>query len=78
MYRRIRTVLSWLLVTDVVICDPGIGALRVADRLVLVHRVGVAGDDVPGVYQAWHVAEAAEGDVNEGISGAEADFDPDC
>ena len=81
MWRCIRTILSWpllLVVTDVVVCDLAIGALRVADRLIFVRRVGVAGNDVPGVDQAGDVAEAAEGDIDKGIRGAEADFDPYC
>ena len=44
---------------------------------VLVVGLGVLEDDVPGVYEAWEVTEAAEGDVDDGVSGADADFDPD-
>jgi hypothetical protein len=65
-------------VSDVVICDSTVGALGVADGLVFTHWVRVAGDDVPGVDEAGDVAEAAEGDIDEGVCGAEADFDPYC
>ena len=81
MCRRIRTVLSWpllLVVANVVVCDLAIGSLRVANRLIFVHRVGVAGDDIPSMNQAGDVAKAAEGDIDEGIRGAETDFDPYC
>lgn len=36
----------------------------------------VDGDDVPGVEEAWDVAQYAEGDVDEGISAADATLDP--
>jgi len=52
-------------VADVVVCDSTVSTLRVVDRLILVHRVGVAGDDVPGVDQARDVAETAKGDVDK-------------
>jgi hypothetical protein len=64
--------------SDVVICDSAVGALGVMDGLVFVHRVRVAGDDVPGVDEAGDVAEAAEGDIDEGVGAAEAYFDPYC
>jgi hypothetical protein len=63
-------------VTDVVVCDLAVGAFRVVDRLILVHRVRVTGNDIPGVDQARDITEAAESDVDERVSGAEADFDP--
>lgn len=44
---------------------------------VLVVGLGVLEDDVPGVYETWEVTEAAEGDVDDGVCGADADFDPD-
>ena len=64
--------------SDVVICDSTVGALGVLDGLVFAHWVRVAGDDVPGVNKAGDVAEAAEGDIDEGVGGANADFDPYC
>lgn len=64
--------------SDVVICDSTVGALGVADGLVIARWVRVAGDDVPGMDKAGDVAEAAEGDIDEGVGGAEADFDPYC
>lgn len=64
--------------SDVVICDLTVGALGVADGLVIARWVRVAGNDVPGVDKAREVAEAAEGDIDEGVGGAEADFDPYC
>ena len=68
--------MSRLFVSDVVIRDSTVSALGVVDGLVFVHWVRVAGDDVPGMDEAGDVAEAAEGDIDEGVSGAEADFDP--
>jgi hypothetical protein len=68
----------WLFVADVVVCNAGVCAFRVVDRLVLIHRVRVAGDDVPGVDQARDVAKTAEGDVDERVGCAEANFDPYC
>lgn len=41
-------------------------------------RVRVLGDDVPGVQQAGDEAEGAEEDVDQGVGGAEAGFDPYC
>lgn len=49
----------------------------VRQRLVLVRRLGVFGDDVPGVQQARDVAEDAEEDVDEGVGAADAALDPD-
>ena len=40
--------------------------------------VGVFGDDVPGVQEAGEEAKTAEGEVDEGVDGAEAGFHPDC
>jgi hypothetical protein len=57
--------------------DPMVGALRVGDRLVLRYWIRVSRDNVPGVDEAWDVAETAEGDVDQGVGGAEARFDPD-
>jgi hypothetical protein len=45
--------------------------------IVLAHRVGIFGNDVPGVQQAGHPAEHAEKDVDDGVGGANAGFDPD-
>jgi len=64
---------------DIVVCDSAVATtFRVADGFVLVHRVRVAGDNVPGVDEAREVAKAAERDVDEGVGGAEACFDPYC
>ncbi len=41
-------------------------------------RVRVLGDYVPGVQHAGEVADHAEEDVDEGVEGAEAGFDPYC
>jgi hypothetical protein len=43
--------------------------------LVLV-RVGVLQDDVPGVEEAGQEAETAEGEVNEGVCATDAALDP--
>jgi len=68
-----------LLMADVVIGHaPITGAFGVTDWFVFVHRVGVAGDDIPGVDEAGEIAEAAECDVDERVGGAETAFDPYC
>ena len=46
--------------------------------LVVAGFFGVFGDYVPGVQQAGDEAEAAEGEVDEGVGAADAGFDPDC
>ena len=43
--------------------------------VVVVVRGG--GDDVPGVQEAGEEAEEAQGEVYEGVGGAEAALDPD-
>lgn len=48
------------------------------ERLVLVGRLGVLGDDVPRVKQAGDEAEHAEEDVDEGVGATDAALDPDC
>ena len=45
--------------------------------LVFVALLGVFGDYVPCVQEAGEVAEHAEGEVDEGVGGAEGAFDPD-
>lgn len=46
--------------------------------LVLVGRLGVLGDDVPGVQETRDEAQNGEEDVDEGVGAADAAFDPDC
>ena len=46
--------------------------------LVLVGRLGILRDDVPGVEKTGDVTEDAEEDVDEGVGAADAAFDPDC
>lgn len=46
--------------------------------LVFVFGLRVFRDNVPGVEEAWDETEGAEGDVDEGVGGADSDFDPDC
>ena len=53
----------------------GYGVVSVV--VVVVVGFGVEGDDVPGVEEAGDVAEGAEEDVDEGVGGADAGFDPD-
>ena len=73
------------LVVHIVVRDAAATALApVAGRygvvsVVVVVVVGfrVEGDDVPGVEEAGDVAEGAEEDVDEGVGGADAGFDPD-
>ena len=61
----------------IVVSDSSILALIVGNALVFVIvGFGVEGDDVPGMQQAGNVAEGAEKDVDEAVSGADAGFDP--
>lgn len=54
-------------------------ALPLADTLVVVIvGLGILGDDVPRVKQAWNVAQYAKEDVNYGVGGTDAALDPDC
>lgn len=64
--------------SDVVVCDATAFRVLAADGLVLRARVRVTRDDVPGVDEAGEVAETAEGDVDEGVGGAETGFYPYC
>jgi hypothetical protein len=45
---------------------------------LLVCRIGVAGDDVPGVDETREEAQAAESDVDERVGRAETALDPYC
>lgn len=60
---------------DIVVCHTP--ALRFLVDL-LVRRVGVFGDDVPGVDETGEEAQTAEGDVDERVGRAEAALDPYC
>lgn len=53
-------------------------ALVWGKSLVLERRLGVLGDDVPGVDQAGNVAKDTEEDVNDRVGAADAALDPDC
>ena len=55
---------------------PVAGGHGVVSVVVVVVGFGVEGDDVPGVEEAGYVAEGAEEDVDEGVGGADAGFDP--
>ena len=65
---------------DIVVGDALVGrAVFVRDGLVaVVLALRVVGDDVPGMQEAGEVAQDAEGDVDEGVGGAEPGLDPDC
>lgn len=66
------------LVVHIVVSDPSVLTLVIGYGLVfIVVGFGVEGDDVPGVDQAGDVAEGAQEDVDEAVSGADAGFDPD-
>lgn len=57
----------------------GVAALGVlVDSLVLVGRLGVLGDDVPGVEEAGDVAQNAQQNVDERVGTADSALDPDC
>lgn len=66
------------LVVHIVACDSPVLALVVGYGLVFMF-VGfrIEGDDIPGVKEAWNVAEGAEENVDEAVSCADAGFDPD-
>lgn len=57
---------------------PAALAVVLGNGLVLVGRLGVLCDDVPGVQEAGDDAEDAEEDVDDGVGGADAALDPDC
>jgi len=46
--------------------------------VVVVGRLGVFGDDVPGVEEAGNVAEDEKEDVDDRVGGADAALYPDC
>ena len=60
-------------VVDIIICDPSIFALVIGDGLILiVARLRVQGDDVPGMDEPGKVAKNAEEDVNERVRAADS------
>lgn len=61
---------------DVDVGDPA-ASLGVLGEGVVGLKLGVLGDDVPGVEEAGDEAEHAEEDVDEGVGGAETGLDPD-
>lgn len=63
--------------SSILVARLGLG-FRVADGFVIVVALRVDGDDVPCVQEAGEVAEHAEEDIDEGVRGADARFDPDC
>ena len=58
---------------DIVVCHAAALGFLVE---LLVRRVGVFGDDVPGVDETREEAQTAESDVDERVGRAEAAFDP--
>ena len=66
------------LVVHIVVRDSSVLALVVRYGLVFI-IVGfrVEGDNVPGMKEAWNVAQSAEENVDEAISGTNAGFNPD-
>lgn len=63
-------------VRDHVVCGALAAAFVLGYLAITVVGIGVLQDDVPGVEQAGEKAEAAEGDVDERIGGADTAFDP--
>ena len=60
-------------VVDIIICDPSIFALVIGNGLILVvARLRVQGDDVPGMDEPRKVAKNAEEDVNERVRAADS------
>lgn len=78
--RRLRLGLLGVLALRALDVDVGDAATFaiLGERLVLVGRLGVLGDDVPRVKQAGDEAEHAEEDVDEGVGATDATLDPDC
>lgn len=84
--RAIRSGLLWLvrLVRDVVVCHAAVFHVPAARRTpgdglvagVVIVRLGVFEDDVPGMEQTGDIAEAAKSEVNDRVSCANAYFDP--
>jgi len=60
---------------DIVVCHTAALGFLVD---LLVRRVGVFGNDVPGVNETGEEAQAAESDVDERVGRAEAALDPYC
>lgn len=67
-------------VTDVIVRHMTVLLLASALQVFVAGggRVRVFGYDVPGVEKAGDETKGAEEDVDEGIEGAKARFDPDC
>lgn len=72
--RRGRSALRSMRSLDVDICNV---AAFLGQRLILVCRFGVLGDDVPCVNEAGDEAEAAEEDVDDGVGAADTALYPD-
>ena len=51
--------------------------LLVVVLVVIICAILVFGDNVPGVDEAREEAEAAEGDVDDGVGGEDTALDPD-
>lgn len=60
---------------DIIVCHTAALGFLVD---LLVRRVGVLRDDVPGVDETGEETQTAEGDVDEGVGRAEAALDPYC
>jgi hypothetical protein len=60
---------------DIVVCDAATFGFLFD---LLVCRVGILGDDVPGVDETGEEAQAAESDVDERVGRAETTLDPYC
>ena len=65
---------SWVLHVDVGYA----AAFWILTERFVFRDVGVFGDDVPGVEETGEEAQTAEGEINEGVDGAETRLDPDC
>lgn len=63
---------------DIVVCDSPVLALILGDGFVLVvARLRIQRNDVPGMNEARNVPEYAKKDVDEGVSRAYSALDPD-
>jgi len=64
---------------DIVVChSPVVSSLCVLAQGEVVRVVGIFRDDVPCVKETGYVAKHAKEDIEKGVSGAEAAFDPYC
>ena len=81
VWRLLSQSLAAGLTVDVIVCDSGIAlvlAFGLRERDIFELRLGVEGDDVPGVQKAGKITQHAEEDVDDRVGTADARFYPNC